>query len=95
MSAGRSSILRCARCGIYSPGLDLHHLPSPLGERRRTRDIVVPLCRHCHNWVQHTKDGLSWEKENLHYLYGVAIGTKALLEGWDREQWGALLGDLF
>lgn len=86
--------MRCARCGIYSPGHDLHHLPSPFGERRRTRDIVVPLCRSCHDWVQHTQAGLRWERENLHYLYGVALATRAQLLGWDKAQWAELFSHI-
>lgn len=83
-------LTRCARCGLYGVH-DRHHLPSPLNERRRTRDIVVPLCRKCHDWVQHTADGLRWERENLNWLYGLAIGYLAEVEGWDKARWSEIV----
>ena len=52
---------------------DSHHLPSLLGYRRRTFDLLtVPLCRLHHGWMD-TVQGKAWEKDHLPLLIRVAI----------------------
>lgn len=73
LDAIRKAKVICARCGELR-WCDPHHLPSPfpLG-RRRSLDAVVPLCRACHEHVQHTAAGLRWEREQLDRLYALAL----------------------
>lgn len=64
-----------------------HHLPSLLGDRRRTFDLtLVPLCRLHHGWMD-TVQGKQWERENLPRLIRIALG---LAYRNDRISWETL-----
>ena len=80
---------RCLECGVR--GCDPHHLPSPFGASRRYSDLVVPLCRACHEKIQtHPK----LESARLPYYYGVALGMFGLesREIWQKIFCQAALG---
>ncbi len=62
----------CLICGVKPS--DPHHLPGYKNARRRTHDLVIPLCRMHHRWVHDTAKGVKWERDNLPNLWGWALG---------------------
>lgn len=71
---------RCVFPGCGRRGCDPHHLPPPWRATRRSVDLVVSLCRIHHQQVQHTPEGIVWERENLSWLYAQALGNLGITD---------------
>lgn len=57
------------RCQIQSPKCttwsnEVHHSKGRIGDNLLDASTWFATCRACHEWIEHTGDGVKWAKEN-------------------------------